>query len=158
MIITLLIFFKQFLKKTRYANGVTTMERLKKSRQREAIVDFLKTRKDHPTADTIYTNVKKVIPNISLGTVYRNLALLTERGEILKLSYDDTSDRYDANTHPHLHFQCRCCGSVSDLDIDDEFLHSLDDTVNKQFDGTIEGHSIYFFGTCPTCSCFEKSL
>ena len=63
-------------------------QKLNKSKQRDAILAFLMTRKDHPTADTIYENVRLTIPNISLGTVYRNLALLTERGEILKLSID----------------------------------------------------------------------
>ena len=60
----------------------------KRSKQRDAIINFLMTRKDHPTADTIYVNIKEEFPNISLGTVYRNLALLSSRGDILKLSYD----------------------------------------------------------------------
>ena len=129
------------------------MEKRKRSKQRDAILNFLKTRKDHPTADTIYSNVKEELPNISLGTVYRNLALLSERGEILKLSYDGSSDRYDANVNPHLHFRCRCCGSVSDLEVDDEFLSSLDTVINEQYDGNIEGHTIFFYGTCPHCTC-----
>lgn len=62
------------------------MATLKYSRQREAIKDFLMTRKDHPTADVVYENIKKIYPNISLGTVYRNLSLLSEIGEIQKLS------------------------------------------------------------------------
>ena len=60
----------------------------KKSKQRDAIIKFLMTRKDHPTADMVYMNIKEKFPKISLGTVYRNLALLSERGEILKLSYE----------------------------------------------------------------------
>lgn len=61
----------------------------KKSKQRDAIIKFLMTRKDHPTADMVYMNIKEEFPKISLGTVYRNLALLSERGEILKLSYEE---------------------------------------------------------------------
>ena len=68
------------------------MATLKYSRQREAIKDFLMTRKDHPTADVVYENIKKIYPNISLGTVYRNLSLLSEIGEIQKpVSYTHLS-------------------------------------------------------------------
>ncbi len=125
-------------------------QKLKKSRQRDAIMTFLLSRKDHPTADTIYENVKKEIPNISLGTVYRNLAQLTERGEILKLSFDGTSDRYDATTKPHYHFRCRNCGSVCDLDIEDDFSDMIE-VASKKFDGFIEGHTTFFFGCCSHC-------
>ena len=59
---------------------------IKYSRQRESIVNFLASRTDHPTAETIYQNIKKEFPNISLGTVYRNLSLLEEIGEIIKIS------------------------------------------------------------------------
>ena len=65
----------------------------KKSKQRDAIIKFLMTRKDHPTADMVYMNIKEEFPKISLGTVYRNLALLSERGEILKLSYERSEER-----------------------------------------------------------------
>ena len=66
----------------------------KRTQQREAIMSFLKTRKDHPTADVIYQNIRKEHPNISLGTVYRNLSILAERGDILKLTYDDKFDHH----------------------------------------------------------------
>lgn len=125
--------------------------RLKRSRQRESILSFLMTRHDHPTADMIYEHVRKDIPNISLGTVYRNLALLTERGEIIKLSLDGICDRYDATTTPHFHFQCSCCKGVSDMSIPSDFTNILD-ILNNNFDGKIEGYTTYFYGTCPDCS------
>ena len=90
---------------------------LKYSRQREAIKRFLMTRTDHPTADTVYVNIKKEFPNISLGTVYRNLSLLASIGEICKISCGDNSDHFDPNTKPHYHFYCRHCGSVQDIHI-----------------------------------------
>ncbi|MBU5460793.1 Fur family transcriptional regulator [Anaerostipes sp. MSJ-23] len=128
---------------------------LKKSKQRDAIVAFLMTRKDHPTADTIYMNIKKEFPNISLGTVYRNLALLSERGEILKLTYDQGADRYDATVDPHYHFICRECGEVIDLEMD-----SLDEEVtamaNVKFKGKVEQSVIYFKGICE--KCLKKKL
>ena len=74
------------------------MATLKYSRQRESIKEFLMTRKDHPTADVVYENVRKIYPNISLGTVYRNLSLLSELGEIQKLSNFGGADHFDGCT------------------------------------------------------------
>lgn len=88
---------------------------LKYSRQREVIKTFLCTRKDHPTADVVYMNVRQQYPNISLGTVYRNLTLLSEMGEIMRLRVGDGVDHFDADTSPHNHFVCSECGSVIDL-------------------------------------------
>lgn len=124
--------------------------KLKRSRQRECILSFLMTRHDHPTADSIYEHVRKEIPNISLGTVYRNLALLTKRGEIIKLSLDGICDRYDATTTPHFHFQCRCCGGVSDISIPDNFTTAFR-KMNDNYSGIIEGHTSFFYGICSDC-------
>lgn len=82
------------------------MATLKYSRQRESIKEFLMTRKDHPTADVVYENMKKIYPNISLGTVYRNLSLLSEIGEIQKLSNFGGADHFDGCVEPHCHFMC----------------------------------------------------
>ena len=86
----------------------------KYSRQRELIKDFLCTRKDHPTADVVYMNVRQQFPNISLGTVYRNLTLLSGTGEIQRLRLGDGVDHFDADTSPHNHFVCTKCGCVQD--------------------------------------------
>ena len=91
---------------------------LKYSRQREAIKDFLMTRNDHPTADVVYSNVRTEFPNISLGTVYRNLTLLADLGEIARLRVGDGVDHFDADTSPHYHFVCSDCGSVIDSEMD----------------------------------------
>ena len=88
---------------------------LKYSKQRESIKNFLVTRYDHPTAETVYLNIRREFPNISLGTVYRNLNLLAEIGEIQKLSPGIGPDRFDGNPAPHYHFICRHCGCVMDL-------------------------------------------
>ena len=90
----------------------------KYSRQRELIKEFLMTRKDHPTADIIYQNVRNENPNISLGTVYRNLTLLAKDGEIRRLNVGDGTDHFDADTSPHYHFVCTECSSVIDLKMD----------------------------------------
>lgn len=123
---------------------------LKRSRQREAIKSFLMTRKDHPTADVVYSHVREDFPNISLGTVYRNLTLLSDIGEILRLRVGDGVDHFDATTTPHYHFICQECGSVIDLDMDS--LNQINEIANTNFDGHIAGHVTYFYGTCPECT------
>ncbi len=122
----------------------------KKSKQRDAIIKFLMSRKDHPTADMVYMNIKEEFPKISLGTVYRNLALLSERGEILKLSYEGGADHYDACTDPHYHFVCQECGAVIDLDMApiDEKLNEI---ASENFPGKITQNVVYFKGICKNC-------
>ncbi len=127
------------------------MAAVKRSRQREAILAFLMTRKDHPTAEVVYSNVRQVIPNISLGTVYRNLTLLSDMGEILKLHMEDGIDHFDANVNPHLHFLCSQCGSVLDIDYECEENKKIDQDASQVFPGQITGHVTYFQGVCPNC-------
>lgn len=122
---------------------------LKYSRQREAIKEFMMTRKDHPTADVVYMNVRKEFPNISLGTVYRNLTLLSDMGELLRLRVGDGVDHFDATVTPHYHFICKDCGAVTDLDI--TIIHSVDTQAGKDFNGRIDGHVTYFYGKCEHC-------
>ena len=127
---------------------------LKYSKQREAIKNFLVTRYDHPTAETVYLNIRREFPNISLGTVYRNLNLLAEIGEIQKLSPGIGPDRFDGNPAPHYHFICRHCGCVMDLTVSG--LDHINILAGQDFDGEIEGHITYFYGVCPSCKASEK--
>ncbi len=122
---------------------------IKYSRQRECIRDFLACCPNHPTAETVYMNVRKSFPNISLGTVYRNLSLLAELGEIQKISTGIGPDRFDGNTAPHYHFICQKCGCVLDLEM--ENINHINILAENSFDGKIEGHFTYFFGTCKSC-------
>ena len=127
---------------------------LKYSKQRESIKNFLVTRHDHPTAETVYLNIRREFPNISLGTVYRNLNLLAEIGEIQKLSPGIGPDRFDGNPAPHYHFICRHCGCVMDLTVSG--LDHINILAGQDFDGEIEGHITYFYGACPSCKASEK--
>ena len=127
---------------------------LKYSKQRESIKNFLVTRYDHPTAETVYLNIRREFPNISLGTVYRNLNLLAEIGEIQKLSPGIGPDRFDGNPAPHYHFICRHCGCVMDLTVSG--LDHINILAGQDFDGEIEGHIAYFYGACPSCKASEK--
>lgn len=123
---------------------------LKKSKQRDMIKAFLMGRKDHPTADIIYMNVRQQNPNISLGTVYRNLTLLADIGEIQRLRLGDGVDHFDADISPHYHFVCSDCGSVIDLKLD-QSIEAITETACAGFDGKIAGHMTYFYGTCASC-------
>lgn len=125
------------------------MNGLKHSRQREMIKSFLMTRKDHPTADMVYMNVRQRNPNISLGTVYRNLTLLADIGEIQRLRVGDGVDHFDADTSLHYHFVCTKCGCVEDLDMDS--IEEINEAASARFDGQIDGHVTYFYGTCGNC-------
>lgn len=122
---------------------------LKYSRQREAIKEFLATRKDHPTADTVYMEVRKEFPNISLGTVYRNLTLLADRGEILRIKVGDGTDHFDPDTSTHYHFICKECGCVQDVEL--EAPVKMEQMVSKSFGGEITGSVTYFYGMCEEC-------
>ncbi len=88
------------------------------SRQREAILNVLRSTDVHPTASEVYKRVRQQIPNISLGTVYRNLSALSEAGDILTISVGEGTDHFDGNAAPHLHLHCRCCGSIADAEFD----------------------------------------
>ena len=123
---------------------------LKHSKQRDSIKEFLATRKDHPTADTVYMNVRQSFPNISLGTVYRNLTLLADIGEIARLRVGDGVDHFDYDTTPHYHFVCSECGAVLDLDM--TFMNHMTETARENFDGEIEGQVTWFYGRCSKCT------
>lgn len=128
---------------------------LKHSKQRDMIKEFLMSRKDHPTADVVYMNVRQQYPNISLGTVYRNLTLLSDIGEIQRLRLGDGVDHFDADTSTHYHFICNDCGSVIDLEMDS--IESINDIAGQHFNGHISGHVTHFYGSCECC-WKEKAL
>ncbi|HIZ08660.1 MAG TPA: transcriptional repressor [Candidatus Eubacterium avistercoris] len=122
---------------------------IKRSKQRECIKQFLMSRTDHPTAETIYIHLREQMPSISLGTVYRNLSLLADMGEIRKLSPGMGPDHFDANVMPHNHFICRNCGNILDLNM--ENIDHITKMAKENFDGVIEDYVTYFYGTCPDC-------
>lgn len=122
---------------------------LNKSKQRDAILNYLMPRTDHPTAENVYNAIKMDFPNISLGTVYRNLSLLVEIGVIQKISCGDASEHFDGNPAPHNHFICSDCYSVIDLSMGN--IDFIDTLAATSFNGEIMGHNIYFYGKCENC-------
>ena len=128
------------------------MATLKYSRQRASIKEYLSNTMEHPTADTVYLHVREEFPNISLGTVYRNLNLLADIGEAIKISTPNGGDRFDGRTDPHYHVVCTCCGNVSDLEMSEEQIHYINQLANDNFDGSIESHTTLFYGICAECA------
>ena len=127
------------------------MAAFKYSRQRESIKKYLASTTEHPTADMVYLHIKEEFPNISLGTVYRNLNLLSDIGEAIKITTPDGGDRFDGNVAPHNHFYCKGCRCVLDLKMDMAPLKELNASAQQTFDGLIESSSVLFFGKCQNC-------
>lgn len=127
------------------------MTALKYSRQRESIKHFLANTNSHPTADAVYMGVREEFPNISLGTVYRNLNLLVELGEAIRITAPDGRDRFDGRLQPHNHFFCTCCGNISDLFLKPEIFSELQQAASEGFCGIIESSNTTFYGKCSDC-------
>ena len=106
-------------------------------------------RKDHPTADTVYMHVRQEYPNISLGTVYRNLNLLVELGEIISFTCGDGSVHFDYTTTPHYHFVCKTCGHIIDLPV--SMVRDTSDFFTEELPGHVDTHALFFYGECNHC-------
>ena len=122
---------------------------MKYSKQREALLTLLRSTRSHPSADWLYENLRKEFPNISLGTVYRNLSFLVEQGEVLSLKLGDGKEHFDGHTEPHYHFICTECGKVEDIFMEELQINKI---AQDHFDGIIKGHQTYYYGICPKCN------
>lgn len=122
---------------------------MKFSYQREGILKDVQSRMDHPTANMVYESVRKEQPNISLGTVYRNLNVLVEHGLISKISTGIGPDHFDGHMKPHHHFICNACGDVIDMEYEPEL--DVVGEASKNFSGSIEAYELQFSGTCAKC-------
>ena len=119
------------------------------SRQRELIYQKLVETDEHPTAEMLYQWLKPENPNLSLGTVYRNLNLLAEEGAIVRMPFP--VERSDARTHPHPHFRCTACGRVYDME-DLPYDSGLDQAAEQCSGHQVDRHDLVFFGTCSACT------
>ena len=114
----------------------------RKSKQKEAILNFLRSTSSHPTANYIYEEVRREIPNISLGTVYRNLKLLKQEGKVLELDLAGSLSRFDGNTHNHYHFRCEQCGRI--FDVDEPADQEINDKVARETGFKVSHHILEF--------------
>ena len=121
------------------------------TRQRKVILEEVRKDLDrHMTADEIYEEVRKRLPRISLGTVYRNLEILAELEEIQKLELSGSVKRFDGNPHRHYHIRCMRCGRVDNAPVAP--LTQVEDRLYGATVYTITGHRLEFEGFCPRCS------
>ena len=119
------------------------------TRQRQAILNILRGTPSHPTADWIYDEVRKMITNISKGTIYRNLKVLREDGQISELNLSGTVSRFEGRLNNHYHFRCEKCGRV--IDVDETVDNELDRKVAGKTGFKIAYHQLEFRGLCPDC-------
>ena len=119
------------------------------TKQREAVLSIIRHTDSHPTADWVYDEVRKVIPNISKGTIYRNLKILRELGNVAELNFSGTVSRYDGRQENHYHFRCEKCQSIFDLD--EPVIHELDERVARKSGFRVLYHQLEFRGLCHNC-------
>lgn len=125
------------------------MTQKRMTRQRKTILNMLKRRKDHPTASELYLEVREEIPQVSLGTIYRNLNVLRDLGEVQEININNKFKRYDGNPQQHYHFYCLECSRVYDLK--GFYQEELDRIFSEKNPHQIMGHNADFFGTCAHC-------
>ena len=124
--------------------------RSKHFRKRDAILAYLRSTDQHPSAETVYTALKQQIPDLSLGTVYRNISLFKDQGLIISLGSVGGVERYDGNVEPHVHFICTGCGNVIDLP-GLSVPEKLNTAAAREADAVVEACHLTFHGRCSTC-------
>ena len=126
------------------------------TKQKMAILEILRKADCHPTAEWLYQEARKVIPGISLGTVYRNLNQLRDNGEIAELNFGGSQSRFDGRQDKHYHFCCTNCGHVFDLPMPP--FKSIESRARTSGDYRITGHRLEYYGLCHTCLEVEKAM
>lgn len=125
------------------------------SKQREIILEVLKNRKDHPTAEMLYNEIAQKMPGIGIATVYRNLASLYKTGKIQKIeTMQGEADRFDGDLRPHIHFECSKCNEIYDIFLDEEENTELNDKLTeltKIINADFTSSKIVLKGFCQKC-------
>jgi Fur family transcriptional regulator, ferric uptake regulator len=134
---------------------IINKKNLRKTEPRRVILEEIKSLTSHPTADEIYDLVRKRIPRVSLGTIYRNLEILSSEGLIQKLDIGGTQRRFDGCTNNHYHFRCMSCGQVVDLTT--KPLKEIESTISKLSPCEIHGHRLELIGLCMSCNPNQPS-
>ena len=134
---------------------VRTIEVVRKSsRKRDAILEAIKSTTEHPNAEWVYAKVKPCFPELSFATVYRNIKVFVEDGDIICVGTVNGQERYDGNTRPHIHFICNGCGRVMDVGLygkEETLYERLEDELGVK----VITHNLSFSGLCS--ECLEKS-
>ena len=122
------------------------------TQQRRIIYDVIRKSKRHMTAEQIYREARQILPSIAMGTVYRNLGLMTEAGEVLRIEMPGRPDRFDKTVVPHHHCVCVRCGEVYDIPIPD-----LTNQLEKMLGAPVEGYDLTVHVVCDACRALEKN-
>ncbi|WP_446897629.1 Fur family transcriptional regulator [Clostridium sp. LBM24168] len=130
-------------------SGIFREKKLKLTPQRIAVYKYLKSSKDHPSAETIYKSLLSDYPTMSLATVYKALKTLVEVNLIQELNVGEGNFRYDGKTSPHPHIQCISCGRVDD--VNGICFSDLNDKISDKVDYIVISNQVYFYGICPDC-------
>ena len=147
IIVTVIIFVK-----IQWQEQRTVLNMGRGSRQRDVVLHVLQEASNHPTVNEVYQAVRREIPRVSLGTVYRNLEKLSLAGNIPRLDKTGAQRRYAGNTMPHLHVCCRLCGRVGDVDAREAALPELGSVAGRHIDGFIlEEYQVDLVGLCTVC-------
>jgi Fe2+ or Zn2+ uptake regulation protein len=123
--------------------------RRRHTRQREVILDIVRSTMDHPTAEWVYKQARRHLPRISVATVYRNLNELASEGSIRELHAEGGSARFDGNTGQHYHIRCVSCGRIRDLPISVD--REVEEKASRAINYRILGHHVEVLGVCPGC-------
>ena len=119
---------------------------MRSSKQRDAVLQVLQGSCDHPTADVIYERVKEIIPNISLGTVYRNLGQLHDEGIITVVESSDKKVHYEGNLEDHIHFLCKGCDVITAV-----FCKTETPAIFNEMGYEVEKQKTVYYGLCKAC-------
>jgi Fur family ferric uptake transcriptional regulator len=128
------------------------MSKPRETRQREVVLEAVRSTMDHPTADWVYRRARRRLPRISLATVYRNLRRLADDGTIRELNAGPAA-RFDGNTGRHYHIRCLGCGRVNDLPMSIDLR--LEQQAGRAMNYRILGHEVEVHGLCPLCQAVE---
>ena len=131
------------------------MQAMRATRQRDVVLQAVRSTMDHPTADWVYRQARRRLPRISLGTVYRNLKKLSEEGLIREIQIAGQTTRFDANTGHHYHIRCLRCGRVNDLPISVD--HRLEEEAGRAMNYQVVSHQVEVLGVCPLCQAAVPS-
>ena len=122
-----------------------------------AILNALQETDVHPTADWVYARLKPRYPNLSLGTVYRNLKKFCENGRAVSVGVINGQEHFDGRVDPHAHFVCKQCGAV--LDVPEEFFQEEDFVrLFAKYRLQVENARVLFEGLCPPCQESERDI
>jgi len=117
--------------------------------QRLAILRYLEGNRNHPSAEDIFRDIRKVYPTISFATVYNTVQALVERGELMEINIDPGRRHFDPDSRPHHHIRCTSCGKIADVMVDYSAYLELPEKIQEDFDVT--GNHVDFFGLCSDC-------